>query len=360
LAVQLAAPAAGVDRPTLLVTSPGEGEAVHRLYRPSGDAGWSNPDLALPEHADPVVLRVAGQLVVVHRDPKTDSFAARARAIRGDRPTLIGTLTSDSEMEVSQWAAVPLGESLGLLLAEAGLTETLRMATEGRGQPDAVPGPAVLRIDLRGAAVRPPLTLGVAPTRSRSQQADYIILLTVVITSTVLLFAFWRRDPLAQELKLPEDAALADPLRRGLAGLIDLAPGLLVGTLGFGLSLPQLYDLWPGRGLGATFTMMLPGLAAVAVVVGHTLLLELLTGRSLGKLLTGLRVVDLSGADPRAWQVLVRCGLKAFDLVAYLLLILPLINPLRQRLGDMVARTVVVVRKPPPADDAPDAGVGRE
>ena len=43
---------------------------------------------------------------------------------------------------------------------------------------------------------------------------------------------------------------------------------------------------------------------------------------------------------------MIRGVLKTFDLIAYPLLILMIISPYRQRLGDMVAQTVVVAKAP--------------
>ena len=45
-------------------------------------------------------------------------------------------------------------------------------------------------------------------------------------------------------------------------------------------------------------------------------------------------------------QIVIRGVLKTFDLIAYPLLILMIISPYRQRLGDMVAQTVVVAKAP--------------
>ena len=56
----------------------------------------------------------------------------------------------------------------------------------------------------------------------------------------------------------------------------------------------------------------------------------------------GLRVTCLDGTTPKHWQIIVRNLLKAFDLIAYPLLLLPMLRPSRQRLGDLVARTIVV------------------
>jgi uncharacterized RDD family membrane protein YckC len=104
--------------------------------------------------------------------------------------------------------------------------------------------------------------------------------------------------------------------------------------------------------MGADWAMMTPGLIAIAVTVMHVAISEALTGRSLGKVLLGLRVTDLKGNRPTARQALIRNALKTFDLIAYLLLILPIVSPYRQRLGDMVAQTVVASKAaPPPPED---------
>jgi uncharacterized RDD family membrane protein YckC len=96
---------------------------------------------------------------------------------------------------------------------------------------------------------------------------------------------------------------------------------------------------------------MLPGLTAMGLFVLHTGLAELFTARSLGKALLGLRVLEVKGAAPGWGQMLARNAMKLFELVAWLLLVLPLVSPHRQRLGDVVARTLVVRRAP----EAPEA-----
>ena len=81
-------------------------------------------------------------------------------------------------------------------------------------------------------------------------------------------------------------------------------------------------------------------------------LCELFTARTLGKAIFALRVTDLSGKPPDAWQVLGRNLVRGIELLMPLLLILPLISTWRQRLGDLIARTVVV--GPSKSDDQPD------
>jgi len=89
----------------------------------------------------------------------------------------------------------------------------------------------------------------------------------------------------------------------------------------------------------------------IGLTVVHTTVTELVTGRSAGKALMGTRLTDLDGAPPTAGRVLLRGMLKPFDLIAYLLLVLPVINPGRQRLADLIAGTLVV--RPVADPDAP-------
>jgi uncharacterized RDD family membrane protein YckC len=77
------------------------------------------------------------------------------------------------------------------------------------------------------------------------------------------------------------------------------------------------------------------------------LLLEWLTGRTIGKLLLGIVVVRFDGGRTRFWQILVRTLLRVVEVNPVLFGALPagvlvLVSPNRQRLGDRLAGTVVV------------------
>ncbi|MEM6458957.1 MAG: RDD family protein [Planctomycetota bacterium] len=349
---RLVAPDEPGGRPTLAVAGPeARGERTLTVYH-GGEDGWSTHEFPLHPRGDWALRRVDRQPVLLQQRPGGAGFTAEAWAIRGDERVALGTVSLPAELagDEGSWSAIDAGGAVGVLAGPRDVAERVRTALSGTpgGGP---PGPALAAIDLRGEPALGPIVLDALPDRPLARAADAMILLGVVISSTVLLFTFWRRDPTANELVLPDGLALADLPRRGIAGLIDLAPGLLVATTAYGLSLEELYSRWPGRGVGATWSMMLPGVAAVAAVVAHTTLLELATGRSLGKWVTGLRVVTLDGRRPGVVACLARGLLKSFDLVAYLLLILPVISPYRQRLGDMVARTVVVAKAKPTEDD---------
>ncbi len=92
---------------------------------------------------------------------------------------------------------------------------------------------------------------------------------------------------------------------------------------------------------------------AVGLFVLHTGLSELLTGQTLGKKALGCRVVAEDGSDPDLWQVLARNAVKGLEVLAWPLLLFVLLNPARQRLGDLVARTLVVRPAPPSTGNPP-------
>lgn len=123
---------------------------------------------------------------------------------------------------------------------------------------------------------------------------------------------------------------------------IDAGPGLLAAWWLLGAEPSDLAAHWPGLGRPGTPAEMLPPLLFVLVTVVHTSVSEMLSGRSLGKALLRLRVADLQGRPVRWDRALGRAALKPVDLLAVLLLVLPLINPHRQRLADLVAGTVVL------------------
>ncbi len=341
-------------RPTLL-TRPDRGSPGRlTVYQPDDDVGWSRSEIEVEPRGDVRAVRVAGQLVLVQHHPTADGFMARCFVVRGGRTSALGGVVLDLPVSGGRWAALVHRGTVAVAAGAATLPDDV---AAGDARPDDAPpvGPTLAALDLRGQPAGEPVALTLDRTGPLARQADFIIMVSVVVLATLLLFGFWRRDPTVNELALPAGLTLAPLGRRALAGVIDLTPGLLVGSLAFRLSLDELYQWWPGRGVGAEWVRLIPGLTTIAVTVLHTALLETLTARSLGKWCTGLRVTGLQGQRPRAWQALVRCGLKAFDLIAYLLLVLPVISPYRQRLGDMIASTVVVTGRPDlePADAEP-------
>lgn len=106
-----------------------------------------------------------------------------------------------------------------------------------------------------------------------------------------------------------------------------------------------------------------PFLLDLAVWIGYFTLFEALLGATPGKLLVGIRVVRSDGSRLDAGSALVRNVLRIVDVIPfvipYLVAAVAVWNsPTRQRVGDRVARTVVIQAgtnraTPPPSPPPP-------
>ena len=143
------------------------------------------------------------------------------------------------------------------------------------------------------------------------------------------------RTPEGIDFSLP----LACPVTRCLAWSIDLACILgLIAVAELFLGLFKLISLDLGRALGV--------IAYFVVQVGYGIFCEWLwRGQTVGKRLLHLRVMDAQGLHLQFNQVVLRNLLRFFDsMPAFYLLggLVSLLNSRVQRLGDLVANTIVV------------------
>ena len=94
--------------------------------------------------------------------------------------------------------------------------------------------------------------------------------------------------------------------------------------------------------------MVLPPPPFLACYMLYFLLSEWLYGATPGKFVMGLRVIDYGGGKPSLWAALIR---NVVGLVerhpSMLIVVLPMMifNPRRQRMGDLLSRTVVVQKQ---------------
>jgi uncharacterized RDD family membrane protein YckC len=129
---------------------------------------------------------------------------------------------------------------------------------------------------------------------------------------------------------------------RGVAKLLDLLAqgGALIGLL-------LLIGLANG-GLPNGVTIALVVFAAFGTIFLYPLVMETLTrGKTLGKMAMGLRVVTVEGAPIRFRHALLRALLLLVELFIFppggaLAVITILVNQRDQRLGDVVAGTIVI------------------
>ncbi len=181
-----------------------------------------------------------------------------------------------------------------------------------------------------------------------------MIVTGLLIVMTLTIIAIWRRDPESAIVRLPEGLAPAALSVRLSAALIDMAPAVAVAMFAFKITNP-LEVLLPWPSFNQPPDQMLPGVVAFGVFVVHTTIGELTTGMSLGKRIMHCRVTNTTGGKPRAAGVLLRGVVRLIELFAWPLLLFVLLNRPHQRMGDLAARTVVVMGKAKqPADDDAD------
>ena len=168
--------------------------------------------------------------------------------------------------------------------------------------------------------------------------------------------------------------------RRTVAWLVDVVPSavlFVVGVRTFGEEVPAgtvaTSRLQASLGTGDTLHLAQGGAAAAvfALVLGwgvaNLVLLQGVTGASVGKLVTGLRVVGGDGRACGPGRAALRWLLLVVDAFPYLVplvgLVTVLATPDRRRLGDRAAGTGVVTASSvgrPPAQAAQQAPAGAE
>lgn len=134
--------------------------------------------------------------------------------------------------------------------------------------------------------------------------------------------------------------------RRVVANLVD---GILLGLVGTGFLTAfgvEADTAVANSGTSTMWAMSPAGTGLYAVfAIGYYLLMEGLLGRTLGKMVTGIRIVDeATGNRPSMVQAVIRTVLRIVDgLFGYLVgFIVVLTNDRRRRVGDMAAKTLVV------------------
>ncbi len=141
---------------------------------------------------------------------------------------------------------------------------------------------------------------------------------------------------------------LATPLARSLALGVDTAVVIGLGSAGGQLaSMAGLFDLDFSRAAGM---LLLFGLW-----IGYSLVLEWWwRGRTIGKRLLGLQVMDSKGLRLHPSQIVLRNLLRFFDALPVFYLVggvCALFNRMSQRLGDIAANTVVIRHRRPVEPD---------
>jgi uncharacterized RDD family membrane protein YckC len=177
------------------------------------------------------------------------------------------------------------------------------------------------------------------PTDARLVQMLQLILVAIMF---VWMMGTLRtqRPGLQEAVRRADELNLASVTRRGIGALIDALPIVI------GASLAERASSAASSPLAGRLTYESPELAwlgaGIAIYLLHTTLLEVLMARSIGKFITGTRVAALDGTRPRALSLLIRNVLRLVDIILVFPPIFVFFSPLRQRVGDMAAGTIVV------------------
>lgn len=309
------------QRESLVLATEQPGEDGFYLHEHDGES-WTETHFTQSLAASTQALGVRGNLFLLHRD---DDTLAIERVVPDQGLAKAGAL--DWQEDWRRWWAVPVDPRIAVVVVD----QSGRLHWARRHVNDPADQPLATS-ELKTGKPAPLLP-----------DAQTILVVATVLIGMLFLFGSARRDPNLTVPRLPQGMQPAGP-RRGIAAAIDLAGPVAFATFFYGLETPAaLVQEWMTD--PSDWEAVEPGLVTIGLFVGHTLICELASGRTLGKWIAGCVVVNYAGEPAKAWQVLARNFFKIVELAPpFLLLILPLLNAHHQRLGDLIGRTVVIDR----------------
>ncbi len=179
------------------------------------------------------------------------------------------------------------------------------------------------------------------------------------IVVAVVALTFWRRQQsLTQDIPLPAQVALASIWRRSVAFFIDIAPAIAISAIYWLPALDQVNrqigfeDLTEAEQAEQRLAVLLgPWLVIRTVYALYCGLTEYRWGVTPGKRLMQCWVVSDDLMRPMPKQIAIRNALKILELQPEVIALLAVVAVTRnrQRLGDLLARTIVVEPAQPPA-----------
>ena len=130
-----------------------------------------------------------------------------------------------------------------------------------------------------------------------------------------------------------------------MAAMIDLLPFPLLMSVAF----PDIRAVQPDEVFGKWVppeSLVQWYLLSVATYTVYSMFMEWRFGATLGKMAVKIRVIGYQGARPNLRETLLRNLSRliplCFNPLLPLLVFFPLLNPNKQRLGDLLARTAVI------------------
>jgi uncharacterized RDD family membrane protein YckC len=223
----------------------------------------------------------------------------------------------------------PLGEQLMLLWPEGQDMKVASCAGDGM---------VISMDDL-------PVSKVVVPLNGQKILQNFFWVVLILIFVPMMLI---RPSSPPRPFVLAEGLVVGNLLKRVLAGAIDLLPFYLVFVAVFFSQLPAMSN---EELLVFISASQIPDSAAYGLALALSLyatyctLMEMKYSATLGKMIFHLRVVGEGGKTPDMRAVFLRNIMKIAEIVPPslpILLLVPVLNRNRQRLGDIIARTAVV------------------
>jgi uncharacterized RDD family membrane protein YckC len=173
----------------------------------------------------------------------------------------------------------------------------------------------------------------------------------LVAVMLVLMVVYWvRRESLAMPVLIPPGPTAATLGRRGIAALIDAAPAAAV-TLAFWWKPVMVFwadyqTAQQNKQMISAAPMFWPWMTLVGLYSVYTAVVELVWSVTPGKRLMGCQVVSETLEKPAPAQVIIRNAARLLELEPHLsiwpFLLVVFMTRNRQRVGDLLARTIVV------------------
>lgn len=181
-------------------------------------------------------------------------------------------------------------------------------------------------------------------------------LAATLIVAALLLMLFWKRqETIASPLELPANLQVAGPARRGLAFLIDAAPAAAIALWIWYEPITGFYTQVNAAAKAGEPVQSAPAQVLWAwfwfrvIYTSYSICFEAWMASTPGKRLMGCFVLSETLSRAGFLQIVIRNAARMVELEPFLkiwpFLLIVFFTRNRQRLGDLLARTVVVERQ---------------
>ena len=351
----------------LVVWSEGAGGIRYSVNDPAAGS-WSAPvTLEAPPLKRVWITTVDGVAIIAAQiDDAGDPMPVRAWRLLGElgegasawKPSkLVWSLPTGAPPPARLLSAFGFNQHLGLLASDQDGTPQLHFARFG-----APPTEPSYRVAQAFEHVE-----RISSQYNLFQLGTWLVLVLVIVGLFTL-----RRDAVSRDVDLPPGLALAFVFQRVIGWAVDFVPFTVAGAAILRISWIEGVGVLVNWVVSPSMQNILPsgrillwwGVSVGAYVI-YCIIIETLTARSLGKWVTGTRIMSETREPLRFDQVVIRNALRLIELLPpfWVFGFLILLSRNSQRLGDIFGRTVVVrtandeTQSPAdPGDDTPGGG----